>query len=229
MSKENKSFLLGQFVFLVQAMEESLVSSPDKGENWGEQVLLLFKANLESTLQMMEKIISNFPESVAISSERIVSRGDLHKLVTKIDFSTMNSQDVLEEAFLQGYQNPFGMKEEEEEKTSQSYYLGVFMGTLFCFEKAISPLPLEDGRNHGEDSFLLVNINFNTAMQMAEKTISTLPPTAELNGKGITLEDLQRAYRPLDKKSLANTVLEQEDFVFGFDQVLHLYWDVTFE
>ncbi len=222
----NKNYMLGQFVYLVQAMEETQPNVPQKGTGWGEQILTLLTANLESTLQMMVKIISGLPDSVTIASGETISHGDLHHLVLEIDFSSMSSEDIVREDFLDGYEHPFGEEVVEEEKNSQSYYLGVFMGTLFCLEQAVSSIPLEQGRDHGEDSFLLVNINFNTAMQMAEKTISSLPQTAELNGKSIALADLEKAYLPLEKETLGTATLSQEEFVYGFDQVLKKYFDI---
>lgn len=228
---QHSSFVLGKFVYQVQAMEEAMPPHGKKGADWGEQVLTLFSANLESTLQMMEKIIGDLPESLTLLSGDVVSKGELHGLLSEIDFVQLVKEGILREAFLEGYKHPFSVEEPVEEEEvflpeeaqSQSYYLGVFMGTLFCLEKAVSHQSLEPERNHGEDNFLLVQINLHTVMQLAQKTIVTLPQEAEFYGKPITMKQLELASAMLQQEQLLGETLLQKDFLRGFQEVLDCY------
>ncbi len=227
----HSSFVLGKFVYQVQAMEEAIPHQRKKGADWGEQVLTLFSANLESTLQMIEKIIGDLPESLTLPSGDLVSKGDLHGLLTEIDFLQLESLGIEKDVFLEGYHHPFSTEEpvEEEkifvpeEEQSQSYYLGVFMGTLFCLEKAVAPQSLEPERDYGEDNFLLVEINLHTAMQLAQKTIATLPQVAEFRGKPITLKQLEEASAMLQQERLFGESLLKKEFLRGFQEVFDCY------
>lgn len=225
--KNTSSYLLGKFVFYVQSMEETMPNVSPKGSDWGAQILPLFLANLDSTLQMMEKNLSTLPQSATLATGETLTRGDLQEIVNQIDFKILSDGQLEGDFFLKGYENqpltPEKPAEPAVNEDSQSHLLGVFLGTLFALEKATTATPILPQRNHGEDSFLLFQINFNTALELTEKSISALPQTEEVYGKGVSISALKQAYQPLNKEILSTTPLVQGEFVHGFQQVLDKY------
>lgn len=239
MAKEkNTSFLLGKFVYLLQAMEETMPNQEKKGADWGEQVLLLSMANLHSTLQMMEKVLSNVPDSATIPSGQTITRQDMHNLIDEMDLSIFRAESLDKDLFLQGYQNPFSSlsenpsytrnsnsnsQENRDNSRSQSHHLGCFMGILSCLEKSLLEQSIEPDRNYAEDAYLLFSINFQTAMQMAQKSIGALPQSEEVFSGGVSLSGLKSAFSLLNLDVLSNETIKKTDFIQGFQQIMSEY------
>lgn len=188
----NPSYLLGTFLATVQSMEEAVPNKVPKGDDWGEQIFPLFSANLESTMQMAKTIVASLPPSVTIKEGQTITLDDLQNIVNRIDFAALQNGNIHKEDFIRGYH----MDKTEDyvaKPSNHSFNLGVFMASLYCMEQG--SLSHQDvNPNQGEDIFLMLNLNFENTMQMAEKVISTLPQTATFHGKEITIGDMKSAY-----------------------------------
>lgn len=216
----NPSYQLGQVLELLQVMEETLPQSKPKGKEWADQLLPLFQANLESTLQMVLKACSTLPPKVTVSDGRECTLSQVETLVKSIDFAKIQGGNINDEDYLSGYHGD-PAPPQSWTTASHSFTLGVFMGQLHCMEQASSTS--SDSATPAEDAYLMLNLNFSTTLQMIMKTIGTLPKTTQYHGKEITLEELKVAYDALDMDILTQSSLSKEEFEQGFQTVLDRY------
>lgn len=217
---KNSHYLLGQFTAMVQAMEEANnPTHPQKGDNWGEQVLPLYTANVTGTLEFVGKIISELPPTIHLP-QRDCTLTQLKELFDQINVAEL--EEHLDTAlFLKGYKD--WINHTVAVPSDDSFNLGAFMGVLQNMEHAAHPKQDSKAYDTAEDIFLLFNMNFDSTMQIAQKVISTLPETALMKGKEFSIQQVKEAYNLLDMNYLAQNPLDKDQFVSGYNSQTP-YW-----
>ncbi len=214
---ENPSYLLGVVLEEIQRMEEATGKS--RSADWGQQMLPLFQANLESTMQMVLSACGSFPPSTTTPDGRTLTLVQVEAQVKALDFGKIQGGNINEEDYLAGYRRQEAPAESWT-TGSHSFNLGVFMGHLHCLEQGAGHT---SAHTTAEDNFLMLNLNFSTTWQMVVKSIGNLPKSVSLQDQTITLEELKVAYDALDLDILAEATLCSEDFTKGYQMVLDRY------
>lgn len=212
------SYMLGKFVAMVQTMDESVPNHKPKGDDWGEQLLPLFYANLDSTMEMIGRVLRNTPSSVVTLRGEKLSQSQLQKLMESINFQSLRLDGVAKKGYLSGYLAWRG--ENERTPSDHSFNLGVFMAVLTCMETASKTKSATLIVNELEDIFLLLQVNFNNTLTLAEKILATLPATAAFMGKEISVDEVIQAYRVLDLPHFQEHPLDFASFQTGFQEVM---------
>lgn len=242
---QSDSYLLGKFVGMVQGMEDAVPGAEQKGDHWGEHLLPLFTANMESSLHLASKIVGNLPRSLEVSG-KVLSVEDITRLLSSIDIEALKS-NIVEEEYISGYRN-WKMSDTEETaetvkasvncteenselitentmnlemnvaySTNPSYNLGVFLANLQCMEECIAEAGGDVSASRIENILLLIEMSFDSSMQIVDKILSTLPETTVFKGKEVSILQLKKARALLDVEGMSKTSLDVSEFKRGYE------------
>lgn len=221
MKNQSPSYLLGQFVAMLQIMEESYQEHKQKGDDWGEQLLPLFHANFESTMSIGGKMMQMMPESVILPNGATFTLTEIIEQVQQIDLNYLEETGVETESYLQGYRN--WRQGDAPVASDHSYNLGVFMATVTCMELAANEMSSFGIVEKPEDILLVLQVNFDSTMELVKQILTTLPKSATFNEKSISISEVVHAYSVLDLEHLAENPLNKELFLQGFQEQTSYY------
>lgn len=219
--RSKHSYLLGRFVGMVQAMEDAVAGVVPKGEHWGEHLLPLFTANMESSLDLFGKIISHLPSSQWIRG-REVSLEDVKQVFQRLDIGLL-TEGILEKEYIRGYHQWFdgelpceSVEEEGLQGGDTSFHLGVFLANLQCMEEYIAYRGGFVPECKIENILLLLELNFDSSMQIVDKVLSTLPETVVFKGQEVSIAQLRKARWHLEEDGISGLCLDLEQVKRGF-------------
>lgn len=247
-NEQNPSYLLGHLVSMVQKMENAQMENSISNSPWGEEMLLLFQANLESTMSILVKTIQNLPETVRTPQGVALQRSHIELSLKSIDFNFFDQNPLCP----LGYQACFAGKSLEEwqksnenagqtppppppaqvakvnsdipqEKDQHSRYLGEFMAYFHCMERGKGIIPPYEGQNQGEDSYLLFEMNFQNAWRLVQTGIPILPESVQFRGQELTMDQLKEAFQRLNHDKLTAGTLHKEGFLQGYQAILEKF------
>lgn len=216
-----QSYLLGRFVGMVQGMEDAVAGATPKGEYWGEQLLPLFTANMASSMDLFGKIISHLPETQCIRG-REMSLEDVKQVFQRLDFDLL-TEEISETDYIRGYHQwhdrditsdsgtPTGL-----EGGNTSFHLGVFLANLQCMESYISYQGGFVPACKIENILLLLELNFDSSMQIVDKVLSTLPETVVFKDKALSIAQLRSTRQILEQDGISDSSLDVEQVKKGF-------------
>ncbi len=210
------SYLLGTFVAMSQKMQEVDSATPARGQDWGEQVLPLFQANLDSTLQISEKALGSLPETAVLPCGRIIEKKDIVETFQKIDLGKLRGGCIQETEYLAGYHR----WQDGTEDRSPSEQLGRFLALVHFLEQVYLGDSHASFQHPGEDLYLMLEINFNSTLEIGKKVIQTLQTSQPATACALGLQDLKEAYEAVDFTAFAQEPLEKQDFLLGFQRQL---------
>lgn len=215
-----QSYLLGDFVGIVQSMEDAVEGAVPKGNHWGEHLLPLFTANMDSSMQLTAKIITHLPHTLTIKNGKEVSIQDLKVKLEALDIDILK-KEIDEEEYVKGYKSWFGERisettEQMEGSPNQCYNLGVFMANLQTMEEAISVHQGDFSGSKIEDILLLLETNFESTMQIVDKVLARLPETIVFQGRDLSIKQLIQARSRLDFQTLSSMPLDHDQFQRGY-------------
>lgn len=219
------SFKLGSFTGMVQAMEDAVVGARPKGEQWGEHLLPLYMANIESTIQIASKIMSNLPKTAMINGVE-VSVEEALTILKEIDIQLLE-HNIHDDSFRQGYhrwQDRDAGPVEVKDVSNPCYNLGVFIANLQCMEEAmLLSDPTSSPTAKIEHILLLLEMNLDSTMQIVDKILASLPETVIFKGKDISIEQLLKSRKLLSQMNLRELEFRKDIFMDGYHNQLRYY------
>lgn len=221
MKKYTESYKLGRFVAMIQTLDEAYRNHEPKGDDWAEQILPLFHANFESTMQISGNILEVAPEEAETVTGKIVRKSDVKELGQGINLQELCTEGIVTEEYLRGY-HAFH-KGEPMVNSDHSFNLGAFMATVTCMELAVNQMSSMGIVEKGEDVLLFLEVNFHSTMDLVKKIVQTLPHTATFQDKEITLEEVVEAYTVLDVEHFSEHPLSKERFLAGYSEQMDFY------
>lgn len=108
-NKSHHSFLLGDFVGMIQTMEEAVPGAQAKGDQWGQHLLPLFIANMGSSIQLACRIITNLQGSVEVNGKTLTME-QLKEKMEELDIEILEN-GIDEEKYTEGYHLWYGEKQ----------------------------------------------------------------------------------------------------------------------
>lgn len=214
------SALLGRFVGMVQAMEDALEGATPKSPQWGMEILPLFSANINSTLQIIKNILSHLPEETEINGTIYTTLEALADL-QEIDIELLR-YGVDSMYYEKGYcgwekkikQSHFTMRCSKDEMVSPSYHLGVLLAHLKRMEEAALNQDGVCSSYTMDELLILLDTNLESTLQLLDKVLSSLPETVVFKDSSISLSQLKQVRSYLTPEEL--DPLDMSEFRRGF-------------
>lgn len=219
--QKSSSLLLGKFVAMVQALEESCPNQQKKGEDWGRELLPLFQTNFRTTFLLVGKILDFLPISLTLEQAEIVTVEEMKKLGRDILTYFQNNEVINPEEYIYAYNSYcYG---EKPYPSDPSYNLGVIMATVTCMELAENEMSTMGIVASAEDIILFLEVNFSATIELVLKIISNLPKTALFNGKKIDIKTVIATYPVGKLEYFEDKPLDKVQFRRGYEKQLEFY------
>lgn len=220
-NNQNQSHLLGQFVAMVQAVEENHQEGTPKGAGWGTQIFQLLQANLPCTMELLGRILATLPDTTQLNNGKMINLAEIYEIISKLDVPHLTLGGLNAQEFQQGY---FHYSNETMDLSSDhSYNMGIFMAKVTCMEMCANDMSRLGIVEKAEDIITFLEVNFQTTLDLVIKIITSLPDQAVYNGKELTKHQLIQAYSLLDLDYLRVNGLVNQRFTQGYEGQMDFY------
>lgn len=226
---ESVSYLCGSFLAMAQMVEELVLPTMEtRGTNWGDDILLLFQTNPESTMQLVTELLKKFPEKLH-ENNNIYQLDDLIQIYKRIDMANIANVVVDKDDFIAGYRskiydfseewveteaevNPLLSKESEE----INFRVGMLVAKIqFMQEHSDSPLPPK-GEAFMDDMALLLGTNKESCVQILLGSITHMPDFCMVGSILLTSREIQDLFLLIGVDKITSMEVNEEFLKKGY-------------
>lgn len=213
------SYKSGVFCARLQRVAELAI--PDyhkKGEQWAEDLLLLFEINLDSTIHLLEGVMEKCPTTLNVGNgQSMIS--ELTGLYQEVLPYLQSKEPMDKELFRHGFRAD--IYEEGEvispspvrnvyETLDFSTLLGILTARIQFMDELNNQFSHPKGFGFVEDVYLLSNNNFEGCTQFIQGMMAKLPQSVEFNGMILTLSDISGIAQAMTKDGFLKDGLERQ-------------------
>lgn len=223
-----QSYLLGRIVGLLQVLEETVGGVAARGEHWGEYLLPLFMANMESSMQLAGRLVGQLDVSEGFEfAGRRFSLDDVKIILEKLDMEVLK-EEIVEGEYVRGYHHWYEevgevlsdvdiFEEVLERAGSPSYSLGIFLGNLKCMEEDIALATGLVPECRIENIMLLLEVNYESSMGIVDMILRKLPDTVVFRNRELSIEQLKKARVSLQENGMSGGILLFDEVKEGYE------------
>lgn len=213
------SYKSGLFCAKLQKVAELAI--PDyhkKGEQWAEDLLLLFEINPESTIHLLEGVMEKCPSSLNVTGGQSKIQ-ELTALYQEIAPYLQAKEPMDKDLFRKGFRaDIYEQGEAAEVPEEKSVYetldfstlLGIITARIQFMDEFNNKFSHPKGFGFVEDVFMLSNNNFDGCAQFIQGMMGKLPQSVEFNGMILSLPDIYAIARGMTKECFARDGLDRQ-------------------
>lgn len=210
------SATLGEMVAMVEEIEEK-----QGGTAWGEETIILFRANFDSTMTLLCSAIKR----LKLTEESLYTPSDFQQHLSALDKEEEFCLD--EEGFSRGYYQKKGIDYplkkdntpkkplEPEGNPTLSWKIGEFFALVHCMEFGSGRYQEEE--LEGEGVLMMLALNFSSTLSMLQQGIQCLPEEAYFHQTKITLAQVKETWEPLAKEEISPAIINHASFLDGYN------------